>query len=80
MAYNFNKETCDKCGITKAQREKLPPMPTGIGHPEYCETKSFRLDYDGSVLCPECHKEKQLESLFRLMDARDKKRKVQVAA
>ena len=61
---------CDRCKKTYGQRKKEPPMPTGINHPEYCFTTSFYLSYYGGVTCPECHKEMELESLFKLMDAR----------
>lgn len=73
--YNFTKKTCDICNISEEERNKKPPMQTGINHPVYCETKSFSLGYDGSVLCPERAKEKNLESLFVMMDEKDKKRK-----
>jgi hypothetical protein len=75
MAYNYTKETCDRCGITKAQRNLKAPMSTGINHPEYCYTKSFSLGGNGEVLCPECAREKKLEQLFRVMDARDNRKR-----
>jgi len=64
---------CCVCGITDKERDKLPPMPTGINHPVYCKTTSF---YESNVKpkkfwCPECHKEKELKELFELMDKRD---------
>ena len=71
IGYNFKKETCDVCGISKEKRKNMPPMQTGINHPEYCLTTSFKLGFDGSVLCPECSKEKQLKELFDLMDRRE---------
>ena len=63
MAYNFTKDTCDLCG-KKKEVVKFDFQRT---------QKSFRLGWDGSVLCGECHEENALKSLFALMDARDKK-------
>lgn len=71
--YNFDKDTCDRCGITKEEAKKHP-VATGIDHPEYKTTTSFYLSYDGGVLCARCHRESELESLFKLMDAVDAKR------
>lgn len=68
MAYNFDKDTCDKCGVSKAQLKKLPPFDTGINHPEYRWSRSMSLGFDGSVLCPRCAKEQELKGLFDLMD------------
>ena len=68
---------CNRCGITQLEREKLPPMRTGIDHPEHAWTKSFYLQncswikndtYEAIVWCPECHKEHQLEDTFAAMD------------
>lgn len=73
MSYNFEKQTCDICGITKKERDKLPPLHVNINHPEYQWTKSFKLGYNGEVWCPECHKEKKLELLFKIMDEREKR-------
>ena len=61
---------CARCGKTKSQRDKEPPMPTGIDHWIYCQTKSFSLYSDGKALCPECHKETELENLMDLLERR----------
>lgn len=36
-----NELICARCGIKQSERNRLPPMATGINHPEYCYTKSF---------------------------------------
>ena len=71
MAYNFNKDTCDKCGITKEAFKQKKSYYFYSLNPAEKSQASFQLGYDGSVLCYDCHKEKQLESLFKQMDARD---------
>jgi ribosomal protein S27AE len=73
MALPADKLICSRCGKSKAQRLLEPAFDTGINHPEYRYSKSFMLSYTGRVTCPECHKEEELESLFKLMDARDAK-------
>lgn len=60
--------TCKRCGITAEESAKLPPVETGIDHPVYCQTKSFYHYNDGKHMCPRCHRETQLESLFEAMD------------
>ena len=71
MPTNFDKNTCDRCGITKEKHDiKYPWSPYAWARHKYA---SFRLGQDGSVLCGLCASEKQLEELFALMDARDKK-------
>lgn len=64
MAYNFKKKTCDKCGAKENKQSNYYQL-----RPE----ESFRLGFNGEVWCAKCHKEKELESLFNLMDARDKR-------
>lgn len=64
---------CSRCGKTQAQRNLEPPMATGIDHYVYGWTKSFLLYPNGTYLCPECHKETQLENLFKAMDNYAKK-------
>ena len=68
MAYNFDKDTCDVCGITQEEAKKYP-VDTGINHPEYCKSTSFRLSYDGGVWCARCHKEKSIKEVCDLMGA-----------
>lgn len=70
MSYNFKKKTCDRCGV---HQDNAPYINTGIDHPKYCRSNSFRLSTDGGVLCAECHKEEGLKKLFDLMDKREKK-------
>lgn len=72
--YNLDKDVCDRCGITQKEAEKHP-VATGINHPQYKYSTSFYLGTDGSVLCARCHKEKELEDLFKTMNARDAARK-----
>lgn len=75
MAYNFDKNICDRCGITEEEAKKYP-VDTGINHYNYRYSTSFYLGINNEVLCAKCHKEKELEDLFALMDKRDKKRKI----
>lgn len=72
MSYNFDKNTCDRCGITKEEARKHP-VDTGINHYLYRYTTSFSLGHNGEVWCARCHKEIELERLFALMDAREGK-------
>jgi uncharacterized protein with PIN domain len=74
MAYNFDKNTCDRCGTTKEEAKKHP-VDTGINHPEYRYSTSFKLGFNGEVHCAKCHKELTLENLFKLMDKMDKREK-----
>ncbi len=69
MGYNFEKDTCDLCGITK-KAAKTRPVSTGINHPEYGTTTSFSLGYDSSVLCAACHKERELSNLLTLFECK----------
>jgi len=71
MAYNFDKSTCDRCGITKEEHNKR--YPWSPHHWNRHKHASFSLGYDGSVLCGLCASEKQLEELFAIMDAREEK-------
>ena len=66
---------CFRCGITAEQSFAKGPFPTGIVHPEYCETYSFYCygehpDAPSSKhACPRCHKEIELEKTMKAMDA-----------
>lgn len=74
-----NNLICARCGITEKQREKLPPMDTGINHWDHRYTKSFYIDTEKhTALCPECHKEKGLEELFNMMDEMEAKSKIKI--
>jgi len=57
------------CGITpdKADKQKHGAYSTRgqYGSPQF-ET-SFRLSFDGGVLCAKCHKESSLKQVFDLM-------------
>lgn len=70
--YNKKKDTCDICGITK-EKAKKHPIKTGIDHPDYAYTTSFSLSYDGGVYCAKCNRERELEKLFKSMDAYEAK-------
>jgi hypothetical protein len=67
MCYNFDKNTCDRCRITKEACLKK--------HNYDRHAASFSLGHNGEVTCPECHKELELENLFALMDKREKEGK-----
>lgn len=67
FGYNFDKNTCDKCGITKEEAKKFP-VATGINHPEYRTTTSFSLSQDGGVLCARCNREAEIKSCMDAMD------------
>jgi hypothetical protein len=69
LQYNFEKNTCDRCGITKEEAKKHP-VETGIDHPQYRLSTSFNLSLGGGVHCEKCHRESELEKLFTAMDAR----------
>lgn len=63
MAYNFDKKTCDVCGITKKElKEKVNGLL--LSYADYCRQAGFCLSLSGSVLCPVCSKEKNLKKLF----------------
>ncbi len=64
---------CDVCGIGEKAYDKIHPWNNFAYLRD--PLASFRLSIDGSVLCGACNKEKQLESLFKLLDARDEKMK-----
>lgn len=65
MSYNFDKNTCDRCGVSKEQAKGIYEE---LSNGERRYTKSFSLGNNGEVHCAPCHKEKELESLFNLMD------------
>ena len=79
MAYNFKKNTCDKCGIDKEEAKKYP-IDTGINHPQYRYSTSFHLGLNGSVLCAKCNREEEIRLVFAAMDAADARRKVKEEA
>jgi hypothetical protein len=63
VGYNLEKDTCDACGV---KREPPPRF-------EYLRKQpSFRLGHNGEVWCDTCYRERELESLFKLMDKREK--------
>lgn len=59
MAYNFDKDTCDLCGITKEKAKEIPVL-TGIDHPKYKYSTSFYYSFTGEVLCAQCHRGKEI--------------------
>lgn len=65
MGYNFDKNTCDRCGVFK---EEARGIYEELSNGERRFTKSFSLGNNEEVHCAPCHKEKELESLFSLMD------------
>ncbi len=74
MTYNTNDNApCDICGITSEQADKqeIGAYYTRGGITKF-ET-SFRLGYNGSVLCARCNKEESLKELFTLMEKKRKK-------
>ena len=72
MTYNFDKDICDRCGITKEEAKKYS-VNTGINYSLYCYITSFYLDCNGRVLCARCYKEMELKSLFKVIDYEDEK-------
>lgn len=72
MAYDFDKNTCDRCGITKEEAKKHP-VDTGIDHPFYRYTTSFSLGHNGEAWCARCARERALEQLFAAMDRAEKR-------
>jgi hypothetical protein len=73
--YDFDKDTCDRCGISKVEAKKHP-VETGVNHPEYRFSTSFSLGSRGQVHCAKCNREMELESLFATMDKRDAAKEV----
>lgn len=71
MGYDFDKQHCDICSISKEMLKKNP-IYTGNAYP-YEYSSGFQLGFDGSALCWTCHKEKSLKELFAMLDARKKK-------
>lgn len=75
MRIDKNEEFfCDKCGIGEKDYDKIHPWSNWNYNRD--PLASFRLSTNGGVLCGACHKEKELEDLFKLMDARDEKIKL----
>lgn len=72
MGYNFDKNTCDRCGITKEENEKnYKDRNPFLSNYENRMTTSFHLGFNEEVWCPGCHGELELEKLFALMDKRE---------
>lgn len=71
MPYNYDKDTCDRCNITQEEFDKKYKHTGLLTYSEMCNLTSFRLGYDGSVLCANCHREKELKELFEKMDKRE---------
>lgn len=66
---------CAVCKITAAKSFEKGPVDTGINHPIYKETYSFYSWGDGKHVCPRCHRENELKTLFEAMDKRDDRMK-----
>jgi len=62
MTYNFDKDTCDICNITKD--DLLKRINCAMTYVERMQLGSFNLGLDGSVMCPDCHKENLLKSII----------------
>jgi hypothetical protein len=62
MAYNFDKNTCDKCGIT--EEDISNKVNNAMTYSERMHQGSFNLGQDESVLCPGCQKEKILSEIL----------------
>jgi hypothetical protein len=62
MAYNFDKNTCDICNITK--EDLLARINCVMSYAEKMQAGSFNLGQNGSVLCPDCHKENLLKKII----------------
>ena len=71
MAYNFDKDVCNRCGISKKEAKKFP-VNTGIDHPFYRYSTSFYLSMNGDVLCAKCNKEMELKKVFEAIDHYEK--------
>jgi len=74
MSYNTDdNHPCDICSITPEEAEKQNHgayFERGSERRRSFET-SFRLSYDGGVMCAKCHKEHSLKQIFDLMDKRE---------
>lgn len=62
MSYNFDKNTCDECRISKEEIHKR--VDCAMTYAEKMHKCSFVLGQDGSVLCPDCFKEKALKEII----------------
>jgi hypothetical protein len=65
---HHNKK-CFRCRITAKESVEKGPVATGINHPEHYETYSFYRYGDKKSACPRCHRELELESVMKAMDA-----------
>jgi len=61
MAYNFDKDTCDKCNRKAKSRNRA------LTYQEQAND-GLRLSINGSVLCSDCSREKNLEYIFNKLD------------
>ena len=62
---------CAICGISEKAYDKIHPW--SVFNYNRDELASFRICANGDIICGACHKERQLEKLFKLMDARENK-------
>lgn len=69
--YDFAKNNCDRCGISKEEAKKFP-VDTGINHPGYRYSISFYLDNKGGALCARCHREQEIAWAIAAIDRREK--------
>jgi len=71
MGYNFEKSDCDNCGVTQKELDK-EPSKYGVcpDRQNYLTERtggydtSLHLSADGGVLCPKCHREKEIGRIF----------------
>ena len=74
--YNFEKNTCDICGITKEENlKKYIPDGYITATRDIRMEASFHLGHSGEVWCPSCFREKELQEIFDLMDKRENENK-----
>lgn len=71
--YDFDKDTCNNCGITEEQLKRKYAWEATSPDPIERTKASFRLHPDGTVLCSDYEHEYELAKLFDKMDQREER-------
>jgi hypothetical protein len=69
---SYSNKRCDRCNITEKEFYKHHPKNPEWVSLGYNPLNTFYWDGSDGYWCGECHKEIQLEKLFKLMDDRKK--------
>ena len=65
---SYASKTCDRCGITEEQFYKTHPKR--IDYLNYNPLDSMFIGANDEYWCGPCHKELELEKVFKLLDKR----------